>query len=73
MLNPYRRLLGLLPSRSLEIGTVISVANGLAVIELPGGGRSTARGAASAGAKVFFKDGAIESTAPNLPIELIEV
>ena len=73
MLNPYRRLLGLLPQRSLQVGTVLSISNGMAVIEVPGGGRSTARGAAAVGDRVFFRDDAIEGSAPNLPIEVIQI
>lgn len=73
MLNPYRRLLGLLPQRSLQVGTVLSISNGVATIQVPGGGRSTAMGAATVGSKVFFRDGTIEGPAPNLSVELIEV
>lgn len=73
MLNPYRRLLDLLPQRSQQVGTVLSISNGVATIEVPGGGRSTATGAATVGSKVFFRDGTIEGAAPNLPVEMIEV
>lgn len=73
MLNPYRRLLGLLPQRSLQVGTVLSISNGVAVIELPGGGRAAARGAANVGNRVFFRDDSIEAVAPSLTIEIIEV
>lgn len=73
MLNPYRRLLGLLPQRSLQVGTVLSISNGLAVIEVPGGGQSTARGSATPGSRVFFRDDAIEGPAPDLTVEIIEV
>lgn len=73
MLNLYGQLLGLLPQRILQVGTVLSISNGVAVIELPGGGRATARGAATVGGKVFFRDGTIEASAPNLTVALIEV
>ena len=71
--NPYKRLIGLLPQRPLQVGEVIAVSGGVCTIELPGGGTDKARGEATVGARVFFRDGLIEGAAPSLPIELIEV
>jgi hypothetical protein len=71
--NPYARLLNLLPQRPLLVGQVTAFADGVATIELPGGGISTARGDTTVGARVFFRDGAIEGPAPDLPVEVIEV
>lgn len=71
--NPYRALLDLLPQSPLQVGDVTAVSNGVATIELPGGGTSNARGDASVGARVFFRDGVIEGVAPSLPVVLIEV
>lgn len=73
MRNPYKLLRDLLPDSPLQVGNVISVLNGVVTIELPGGGRSTARGLATVGSRVFFRDSAVEGQAPNLPIEIIEV
>lgn len=73
MRNPYRQLLGLLPQRPLQVGTVEHVSAGGHVVELPGGGRITARGEATVGQRVFVRDGAIEGVAPYLPVEIIEV
>ena len=73
MRNPYRQLLEILPQRPLQVGNVMQVTDGTAVVELPGGGRLTARGAATLGQRVFVRDGAIEGAAPDLPIEVIEV
>lgn len=73
MRNPYRQLLGLLPQRPLQVGTVEQASGGGHVIELPGGGRVTARGEAVVGQRVFVRDGVIEGAAPNLPVEVIEV
>lgn len=73
MTNPYKRLLGLLPTRPLLVGDVIAYANGVATIELPGGGLLTARGEVTVNDRVYFRDGVIEGPAPVLPIELIEV
>lgn len=71
--NPYNRLIALLPKRPLLVGTVLDFANGVAVIEMPGGGLDTARGEATVGQRVYFRDGSIEGPAPLLPVELIEV
>ncbi len=73
MRNPYKLLRDLLPDPPLQVGNVISISNGVAIIETPGGGRVTARGEANEGARVFFRDSNIEGPAPNLPIEIIEV
>ncbi len=71
--NPYARLVALLPKRPLLVGEVVDINNGVAVIEMPGGGLDTARGTATLGQRVYFRDGQIEGPAPTLPVELIEV
>ena len=73
MSNPYKALLGLLPQRPLQVGTVQSVDASVAIVELPGGGVIRARGDATVGQRVFVRDGAIEGPATTLPIELIDV
>lgn len=73
MRNLYNTLLDLLPARPLQVGTVLSISDGTATIELPGGGILQARGEATAGQRVFVRDGVIEVPAPNLPIEIIEI
>ena len=73
MSNPYKALLGLLPQRPLQVGTVQSVDAGVAIVELPGGGVIRARGDATVGQRVFVRDRAIEGPAPTLSIELIDV
>lgn len=74
MTNPFIALLALLPDQPLEVGTITSIANGVATLTTVGGGVTTARGSGYAvGNKVFFRAGAIEAIAPNLPIEVIEV
>lgn len=73
MRNPYRLLLDLLPNAPLQVGDVTAVINGVATIQLPGGGIAQARGATTVGSRVFFRDGAIEGPAPNLPIEPVEI
>lgn len=71
--NPYKALLGLLPGRPLLVGEVLAVENGVATIEMPGGGTMQARGAATVGQQVYFRDGAIEGVAPSLSVIEIEV
>lgn len=71
--NPYTKLLGLLPQRPLQVGNVIAIDNGVCTIELPGGGRESARGEAAINDRVFFRDGLIEGPAPDLPFEDITV
>lgn len=72
-MNPFKRLLNLLPQRPLQVGTVASISNGVATITLPGGGQVQARGNASTGARVFVRDGVIEGAAPSLTYVEIDV
>jgi len=71
--NLYKQFLQLIPQAPLQVGDVASISDGEAIITLPGGGTARARGEAQVGDRVYFRDGAIEGPAPNLPIELIEV
>lgn len=66
-MNLFKQFLSLIPNAPLLVGTVVEVSNGVAMIVEPGGGRLQARGDAAIGSKVFFRDGVIESTAPDLP------
>lgn len=71
--NAYTLLRELLPEPALQVGTVTATVGGVATIVLPGGGLVQARGEATAGARVFFRNGLIEGPAPSLPVEIIEV
>lgn len=71
--NPYKRLLGLLPTYPRSVGEVISSADGKVIVELPDGGRLTALGEGTVGTNVFVRDGVVEGPAPALTIEVIEV
>lgn len=68
MSNPYGKLLKLLEPGRVQIASVVSVEDGVAVLELPGGGRVRARGQAAEDTKVFVQDGVIQGPAPNLPL-----
>lgn len=72
-MNPFKRLLNLLPQRPLQVGTVASISNGVATITLPGGGQVQVRGNASTGSRVFVRDGVIEGAAPSLTYVEIDV
>jgi hypothetical protein len=73
MANIYRQFLGLLPARPLLVGTVTAVGDGVATVELPGGGLLRARGAGTVGQRVWVRDGAIEGEAPDLAYVEAEV
>lgn len=73
MTNLFKQFLDLIPDPALQIGTVTSVSNNIATITLPGGGTLTARGEATVGQQVFVRSGVIEGSAPQLPVEIIEV
>lgn len=66
MSNIYREFLDLIPARPLEVGDVIAISNGVATIELPGGGIIQARGQATTSQRVFVRDGIIEGPSPTL-------
>lgn len=70
--NLFRRLQNLLPTPLLLVGDVVSVSDGTAKVQEPGGGVTLVRGTASVGQRVYFRDGVIEGLAPSLPIELVE-
>lgn len=72
-MNPFKKLKTLLSGPPLLVGTVIAYADGVATIQEVGGGISNARGEATIGDDVFFRDGVIEGPAPDLPDEIIEV
>ena len=65
MANIYTEIKELLGPGRLWIGKVLSVANGTAVLELPGGGIIRARGAATVDTRVYVQDGVIQGVAPN--------
>ena len=69
MPNLYKELKEILGPGRLEIGKVLSAANGTAVIELPGGGIIRARGAAAINTRVYVQDGVIQGEAPNRPVQ----
>ena len=73
MRNLYSQFRALIPEAPLQVGTVTQVTGGVVTVQLPGGGLLKARGSAGVGQKVFVRDAVIESIAPNLTLELIEI
>lgn len=71
--NPWKALQGLLAAPPLQAGVVLSIDEGLATIELPGGGLVQARGPAEVGLTVFVRGGVIEGDATDLPIDVIDI
>lgn len=71
--SPVRRLQDLVASPPLEVGDVSSVTDGIATIALIGGGTVHARGAATAGQRVYVRGSVIEGVAPAMPVEFAEV
>ena len=72
MSNLFKRFQALIPTYPLRVGDVIAYDNGVATIQEQSG-VATARGEATVGDRVFFRNGVIEGPAPDLTIEIIEV
>ena len=72
MSNLFKRFQALIPTHPLRVGDVIAYDDGVATIQEQSG-VATARGEATVGDRVFFRNGAIEGPAPDLTIEIIEV
>lgn len=72
MSNLFKRFERLLPQAPLRVGTVTDVDGTALWVQEPGGGVVRVRGQAAVGDRVYFRDGAIEGPAPNLPLEVIE-
>ena len=66
--NLFVQLRRQLAPPALQVGDVIGGSTAAWLIELPGGGRITARGQASIGQRVWVRGDVIEGTAPSLPI-----
>ena len=57
----------------LQVGEVTAYDDGVATIQLSGGGILRAHGEAVLGAKVRVRDGTIVGPAPDLPVDVDEV
>ena len=68
MSNLYIQLKELLAPGRVQLGEVTAYADGMATVDLPGGGQLRARGQASVGTTVFVQAGVIQGPAPDLPM-----
>lgn len=66
MPNIYRQFLDLIPKEPRQVGDVSAIINGVAIVDLMGGGQVQAVGGATIGQRVFVRAGAIEGPAPTL-------
>ena len=79
MRNLYREFRALISDAPLQVGEVIQVdasGAGMLTVQFPGGSLIRVRGHATAvaiGQKVFVRNDVLEATAPNLPLEIIEI
>lgn len=73
MSNAFADLIAVLPKERRHVGEVIAIENGVATIELPGGGILRARGAATVGNFVFVRGGAIEAVTQAYAVVAIEI
>lgn len=64
-MNPYSRLLSLIPQPRLEYGTVVAQTDAGLLVELPTGARVQVRGEAEIDAPVFIRGGVVEGPAPG--------
>jgi len=66
MPNIYRQFLDLIPQQPRQVGEVSAIINGVAIVDLMGGGQVQAVGEATIRQRVFVRAGAIEGPAPTL-------
>ena len=70
LLKQFRELVGTDP---LQIGTVVAVFSGGAIVELGGGAQIRVRGEASVSDQVFMRGGVIEGPAPPLTPSVLDI
>lgn len=73
MTNLYRAFARLFAPDPLLVGEVVAVSAIAVTVELPDGALISARGTATVGDKVFVRGGAIEGSAPNVAVTVIEI
>lgn len=73
MSNAFKKLQDLLAPGAVQVGTVSAFANGIATVDLPGGGQVRAKGQTQVAAKVFVQDGKVLGAAPDLPVTVSDI
>lgn len=65
-MNLYNKLLGVIPSSRIDVGTVNEVRADGVTVQLQNGGTVRVKGNATNGSVVYIQSGAIIGTAPSL-------
>lgn len=65
-MNPYKRLLALIPGQPVDAGQVTAVTSAGVTVQLVDGATIHARGEAAIGDHVYVRSGVIEGPAPAL-------
>ncbi len=65
-MNPYKRLLRLIPGQPLDAGQVTAITEDGVTVQLVDGATIRARGEAAVGAHVYVRGGVVEGPAPAL-------
>jgi hypothetical protein len=74
MANLWKQFRDLLPNDPLQVGSVIAASDTEVTVEKADGSRLKVRGSDYAiGSQVYFRAGAIEGEAPDLPVIHIEI
>lgn len=73
MTNAYADLINVLQPEPRQIGIVLDIADGVATVELPGGGKLRARGSAAVDDYVFVRGGVIEAVTQAYSVVAIEI
>lgn len=71
--NLFTALQRQLAGPGLQVGDVVAGSPAAWVVELPGGGRITARGPATMGQRVWVRGGVIEGQAPALTVIPVDI
>lgn len=72
-MNPFKKLLSVLPSDAVDVGTITTVLSDGVIVELQSGGTIRVKGGGSVGQRVYIKAGAVIGAAPQLNGSTIEV
>jgi hypothetical protein len=65
-MNPFKKLIGMLPLGRVDVGQVTASDGGGVTIALQMGGIIHVRGTATVGSRVYVRNGAIDGPAPDL-------
>lgn len=72
-LNPYKRLIKLLPGQPIDTGEVMAVNDDGVTVQLLTGALVHVRGEATIGDHVYIRNGAVDGPAPDLLGSEVEI